>query len=63
MESELQLTMSLINWARLCLPVTQSPISVRGRENEGHIHPSQLNTVRQRLFHAMGTDTYPKIIL
>uniref|UniRef100_A0A8C1X7T6 RNA helicase n=1 Tax=Cyprinus carpio TaxID=7962 RepID=A0A8C1X7T6_CYPCA len=24
---------------------------------EGHIHPSQLNTVRKRLFHGMGTDT------
>lgn len=32
-----------INWARLCLSVAQSPISVRGRGNEGHIHHSHLN--------------------
>lgn len=34
------------------------PISGKGRLNKAYIHPSQLITVRHRLFHGMGTNAF-----
>lgn len=45
-----EMSIPSINWARWCLSVTQSPISGRGKGNEGHIHHSPLNTMRKDCF-------------
>lgn len=43
-------------WARQCLLMSLSPISVGGIVKDAHIHPSALCEVVVRLVHAVGTE-------